>query len=81
MAINRKLPKTSDELESIILHEVRRHPDWTMIQNVVVTPTMRSAPHNPNWDAAFIVDGAALRPADAQHLVTAMQNEYELVEE
>jgi hypothetical protein len=76
-----KLPKTKAELESIILDQIRRNPDWRAIGSVVVTPTARYAPHNPNWGAAFVVDGAALRPADAEHMITALQNEYDLIDE
>ena len=72
--------KTKVELEKIVMDHVRKNVDWNIIKNAVVTPLQRTAPHLPNWDAAFIVDGAALRPSDAQHLITVLQNEYDLVE-
>lgn len=61
------------------MDRLRKNPDWRTIKSVVVTPLQRNAPYQPNWDAAFIVDGAALRPGDAQHLITALQNQYDLV--
>jgi hypothetical protein len=79
--VTAKVPRTKAELEAMILDRIHRNPDWNIIRDVVVTPTSRFAPHTPNWDAAFIVDGAALRPADAQHLITALQNDYDLVGE
>jgi hypothetical protein len=60
-----KLLKPRAELESLILDQVRANPDWRRIRSIVVIPTLRCAPHDPNWDAAFVVDGAALRPPDA----------------
>jgi hypothetical protein len=65
----------------MILDRIRGNPDWRIIKSVVVTTTIRYAPHNANWAAAFIVDGAALRPVDAERLITALQNEYYLVDD
>jgi len=76
-----KQPKTRAELESMIMDHVRKNADWRRIRNVVVTPLQRTSPHQPNWDAAFIIDGAESRPADAQHLTTALQNQYDLIED
>jgi hypothetical protein len=75
-----KAIKTKNELEAIVMDRIRKNIDWIAIKDAVVTPLQRTAPHQPNWDAAFIVDGAALRPADAQHLITSLQNEYDLID-
>ena len=72
--------KTNTELKSMIMDRVRKNADWWHVKSAIVTPVQRNAPHQPNWDAAFVVDGAALRPADIRYLVTAFQNRYDLIE-
>jgi hypothetical protein len=70
--------KTNTELELIVMNEVWANADWRHVKAAVVTPLQRTAPSLPNWDAAFVVDGAALRPAKIQYLVTKLQNQYDL---
>jgi hypothetical protein len=49
-----KLLKPKAELESLILDQVRANPDWRRIRSIIVIPTLRYAPHNPNWDASAL---------------------------
>jgi hypothetical protein len=72
--------KTNTELESMIMDRVRKNGDWWHVKSAIVRPLQISDSHLPNWDAVFVVDGAALRPADIHYLVTAFQNQYELIE-
>jgi hypothetical protein len=74
----RKELKTNTELESFIMDRVRKNADWRHVKAAIVTPLQRTAPHLPNWDAAFVVDGADLRPAEIHYLVSAFQNQYDL---
>ena len=46
-----KAQRTSRELQEAIMHEVRRHPEWSDILSVTITKRSQAAPHHPNWDA------------------------------
>jgi hypothetical protein len=70
--------KTKTELESIIMYRVRTNADRRPDKSAIVTPLQRAAAHLPNWDAAFVVDGADLPPAEIHYLVSAFQNQYDL---
>ena len=72
--------KTNTELESMIMDRVRKNADWWYVKSAIVTPVQRNAPHLPNWDAAFVVDGAALRPADIHYLVSTFHDQYDLTD-
>jgi hypothetical protein len=74
----RKQIKTNAELESMIMNRVRKNADWWHVKGIIVTPLQRSAPHLPNWDAAFVVDGPDLRQSEIHYLVAALQNQYDL---
>jgi hypothetical protein len=76
----RKALKTNAELESMIMERVRKNADWWHVKSAIVTSLQRHAQHLPNWDAAFVVDGAALRPEDIHHLVSAFQSQYDLID-
>jgi hypothetical protein len=72
--------KTNTELESMIMDRVRKNADWWHVKSAMVTPLQRSAPYLPNWEAAFVVDGAALRPEEIHYLVSTFQNQYDLAD-
>jgi hypothetical protein len=74
----RKQLKSASELESMLMDRVRKNADWWHVKSAIVTPVRRSAPHLPNWDASFVVDGPALRESEVLFLVTALQNHYDL---
>jgi hypothetical protein len=73
-----KLHRTALELQDAIMHEVRRHPEWNDILSVSVSRRSRAASHDPNWDAAFTMDGPRVAPEGAFRLVTNLQNEFDL---
>ncbi|HEY1747671.1 MAG TPA: hypothetical protein VGG11_13030 [Xanthobacteraceae bacterium] len=72
--------KTNAGLETMIMDRVRKNADWWHVKSAIVTPLRKSAPHLPNWDATFVVDGAALRPEDIHYLIAAFQNQYDLAD-
>ena len=76
----RKKLKTNAELESMIMERVRKNADWWHVKGAIVSPVQRNAPHLPNWDAAFVVDGAALRPEQIHYLINTFQTQYDLIE-
>ena len=74
----RKQVKSGAELELMLMDRVRKNADWWHVKGIIVTPLQRSAPHLPNWDAAFVVDGPDLRSSEIHYLVAALQNQYDL---
>jgi hypothetical protein len=76
----RKQLKSGAELESMLMDRVRKNADWWHVKSAIVMPLQRSTPYLPNWDAAFVVDGAALRPADIHYFVSAFRNQYDLID-
>jgi hypothetical protein len=75
-----KALKTNSELEAMIMSRVRKNADWWHVKSAIVTPRRRNEPYLPNWDATFVVDGAALRASEIHYLITALQNQYDLAE-
>jgi hypothetical protein len=49
--------KIAADLVALIMGEVRKHPEWNDIMDVEIIPRVQHAPHHPNWDAAFTMDG------------------------
>jgi hypothetical protein len=73
-----KPQRTSRELQEAIMHQVRRHPEWSDILSITITKRTQAAPHHPNWDAAFTMRGPRVAPEGAFRLVTNLQNEFDL---
>ena len=69
--------KSADELSAMIMAEVRKHPDWSHVQDVVILPTVRAAPHQSNWKPAFTVEGPRIRPEEADFLAMALSQQYD----
>jgi hypothetical protein len=61
--------RTRLELQEAIMYEVRRHPEWNHILSVTITELHQAAPHHPNCDAAFTMDGPRVAPEGASHPV------------
>jgi hypothetical protein len=57
---------TTSELGAIIMQEVRRHPDWSLVAGVVIYANAQAGPHHSNWQAGFSINGARIVPVDAQ---------------
>jgi hypothetical protein len=73
-----KAQRTDSELQEAIMLEVRRRPEWNDILGVTIIRRAREAEHNPNWDAAFTMDGPRVAPAGAFRLITNLQNVFDL---
>jgi hypothetical protein len=70
--------KTAKELEAMIMQEVRKHPDWSDIQDVAAIPTVKTAEHHPNWQAAFTMAGHRVPPQKAFQFATELSNKFDL---
>jgi hypothetical protein len=73
-----KSKKTEAELQSLIMQEVRKRPEFRCIQDVAITRPVQLAPHLPNWGYAWVVEGAGLRPREADAIPEKLQREYDL---
>ena len=73
--------KTAEELQHILMQEIQRRPGWRRVHDVAITRQFRTASYLPNWNPAFITDGAGLvRPLELDRFVTELQNKYDLAE-
>jgi hypothetical protein len=73
-----KAQRTGLELQEAIMLEVRRRPEWKDILSVTITNRTQKAPHQPNWDAAFMMDGPRVARERAFRLITNLQNVFDL---
>jgi hypothetical protein len=65
--------KTAEELETMIMDKVRKHPDLRDVQSVLIEENLE--PHPPNWKAGFVMDGSRNRPAKAlQSRMKSLEN-------
>jgi hypothetical protein len=69
--------KSADESVVMIMQELRRRPDWSHVQDVVILPSIGAAPHQPNWKVAFTVEGSRIRPAEADSFATALSQQFD----
>jgi hypothetical protein len=67
------------ELQEIVMHEVRKYRECSYVRSAAVTPRIQAASHHASWGANFVCDGAQLKPAEADFVVTRLQNQYDLV--
>lgn len=73
-----KTKKTTTELTAMIMQEVRKHPAWNDILDVAITRPVQTAPHHPNWNAAFTMDGPRVAPEAAFRMIGDLQNKFDL---
>jgi hypothetical protein len=69
--------KSAAELEAMIMEQARKHPDWSYVQGAVILPNIGAAPHQPNWKAGFTCSGPRIAPAEADHLATALSQQFD----
>jgi hypothetical protein len=77
MTLATKERKHPAELTSLIMEEVRKHPDWNDIMDVAIIPAIQSTPHHPNWDGAFTMDGPRVAPERAFRFVRELQAKFD----
>lgn len=70
--------KSRQELTAMVMKEIRQHHDWNDIVDVAIIQPVQSAPHHPNWDAAFTMHGQLVPPDAAFQIVRELQNKYDL---
>jgi hypothetical protein len=73
-----KEQKTATELETLIMGEIRQHPEWRDVDSVAIIQKVQHASHHPNWDAAFTMNGSATPPEEAFAIVRQLQSQFDL---
>jgi hypothetical protein len=69
-ALNAREKKTATELETMIMDEVRKHPDLSDVLNVSVGEN--PVPGPPNWRPMFGMGGARSCPQKAFDIATKL---------
>lgn len=69
--------KSADELEAMIMEEVRKHPDWNHVQGAVILPNIGAALHHANWKAGFTVAGSRIVPAEAEQFARVLSSQFD----
>jgi len=73
-----KEKKSADDLTAMIMQEVRKHPDWSHVLGVTVTPIAQAAPHHANWSVAFVADGPRIAPSEAFQFARKLGGKFDL---
>jgi hypothetical protein len=68
--MNAREKKIATELEAMIMQEVRKHPDLSDIQSVLVEENPEPGP--PNWRPAFVMAGSRNTPKKAFDIATEL---------
>jgi hypothetical protein len=72
-----KPKKSAEELATIIMREVRKRADWSNVLDAVILPHIGASPHQPNWKAAFTIDGPRNVPAEAQQIARELSAKFD----
>jgi hypothetical protein len=65
-----KPKKSASELQAMIMQEVRKHPDLSDVQDVLIAENPE--PHPPNWRPEFVMAGSRSRPPKALQIATEL---------
>ena len=68
-----KEKKSAAELSTLIMEEIRKHPEWNDVAGAGIT-----RPTNMNWDVAFTMSGPAIAPEGAWEVARQLQAKYDL---
>lgn len=74
-----KPTKTTAELTAMLMAEVRKHPECSNITSVGIARPARQSPHEPNWAAAWTVNGPKLAPPIAFEIERRLRRQFDLV--
>jgi hypothetical protein len=73
-----KEKKSASELQAMIMQEVRKHPDWSYIEDVAITQSVQTAPHHANWSVGFVCDGPRTAPGEAFQFARELVSKFDL---
>jgi hypothetical protein len=73
--------KSAAELRALIMRELRQHPEWhdmeDVIEDVAITSPARPR-EQPNWDAAFTMSGPRSAPEGAFRFARELGAKFDL---
>ena len=67
------------KLATLLMHEIRKHPECDHVASVAFTRPLRVASHQPNWEPAFSCNGTKVAPRVVFDIATRFQNQYDLI--
>jgi hypothetical protein len=74
-----KPKKTAQELQAMIMEQIRKQPELRSIMDVGVTPAVQSAAHHPSWQFGWwLRDGPAAASLKADEIARKFQYEFDL---
>ena len=73
-----KEKKTANELQAMIMQEVRKHLDWSHVLDVAITQSVHTAPHHANWSVGFVCDGPSIVPGEAFQFARELSVKFDL---
>ncbi len=76
--MQKKPTRTETEMADLIMREVREHPDCEGVAAVAITRPVQHSPNDPNWNVAFVRNGAASTPPAAFAIAQRFRIEFDL---
>jgi hypothetical protein len=73
--MNAREKKTAAELEALIMQELRKHPDLSDVQSVLIGENPQPGP--PNWRPEFVMVGPRNRPKKALDIATELGRKFD----
>jgi hypothetical protein len=73
-----KIRKTEDELEEIVMGEIRKAQECYGVRSAVIIQPVQQNLSDPNWGAGFTCDGAPGTPPRAWEIMRELQYRFEL---
>ena len=74
-----KEQKSTTQLATLIMEEVRKNSDWNNVTDVAITRPVQHSRDHPNWGVGFAMNGPGVAPTKAFDLVTRLQGKYDCV--
>jgi hypothetical protein len=73
-----KEKKTATELKTLIMSEIRQHPEFNNITNVVIIKPPQRSVDDPNWDFQWSMSGPQIAPQQASEIAEQFRRKYDL---
>jgi len=71
-----KPKRTDNELQALIMQEVRSCPECRNIKGVAIIRPVQMAAHHPNWDVSWSLDGPGVAPLSATEIAEKLRSKF-----
>ena len=65
------------ELEALLMEQLRKHPECDHVLAVTITRPVQQSPGDPNWDAAWSVDGNRIACPRAFEIARQLRGQFD----